>query len=328
VGSEPSGGFHIFLSYRREDSQGSTGRLHDYLVGGVDDQPGFADEQIFMDIDSGQLGRDYRKKIREAVASCDVLLAVIGRQWTTVRDKQGRRLNNPDDLVRLEIEAALERDIPVVPVLVDGAKLPSKKQVPESLVELVYRDAIALHATSWRHDVGRLLRSLKNDEEEKAKANAPRQSRATQGTANRKTGSSPSDKPRTRKIVRNKKSPTAELLRKLPSFTATTGSYKVGDVYNGRIEGLEHDSCGFGAKVLIGPGTYGTLRGKILTGEGFATQLETPEGTKLSAGDMVRVQITRPPLLPVSNEPLKGAPHRLKYLNLQLIGTPIGPSPR
>jgi hypothetical protein len=128
------GGFHIFLSYRREPNAIHAGRLHDSLIAGVDEHPGFTEDQIFMDIDTIAPGDDFREVIADAVAKCDVFLAVIGKQWATIRDKQrGRRLDNPGDYVRLELEAALERDIPVIPVLVDGAKMPSEKDLPQSL---------------------------------------------------------------------------------------------------------------------------------------------------------------------------------------------------
>ena len=157
----PDKGFHIFLSYRREGTSAHAGRLHDFLVGGVDDEPGFADNQIFMDIDTIQPGDDFRKVIAEAVASCDVFLAVIGRQWVDVTDKDGRRrLDKPADYVRLEIEAALEREIPVIPVLVDGAEMPAETELPESISTLVYRNGVELSDKRWRYDVGQLLVSL------------------------------------------------------------------------------------------------------------------------------------------------------------------------
>ena len=302
-----------------------------------------------MDIDSGQFGRDYRKKIREAVASCDVLLAVIGRQWATMRDKQGRRLNNPDDWVRLEIEAALERDIPVIPVLVDGAELPSKKQVPESLGELVYRQAIELHATSWRYDVGRLLKSLKNDEDEKAKANAPRRKRTAQerGAAKRKTASSLSAEPSAPKTAQETKSPKddtaarrmteeekenffGDLAKKglIPQFNSNHGSYSPGEEYYGEIEKFEAPGMDFGAKVLIGPETYGTLHGQpVFAFEMVTPQMKTTQGHVLSVGDKVRVQITQPRLA-FLRSPLPGAPHLLTYLGPAGKHIPIGPTAR
>jgi TIR domain len=164
--ADPQKGFHIFLSYRREGTSAHAGRLHDFLISGVDDQLGFSDEQIFMDIDTIQPGDDFRKVVAEAVASCDVFLAVIGKHWTDVKDGHGRRrLDNPADYVRLEIEAALEREIPVIPVLVDNAQLPTGTELPESISALVFRNAVELTDRRWRYDVGQLLFSLRRREE-------------------------------------------------------------------------------------------------------------------------------------------------------------------
>src|SRR5215510_7657864 len=98
----------IFISYRRDDCSGHAGRLYDAL------SLRFGSERLFMDIDTLQPGEDFVEAIEKAVGSCDVLLALIGRQWVTSSDAQGqRRLENPNDFVRLEIEAALARNIHV-----------------------------------------------------------------------------------------------------------------------------------------------------------------------------------------------------------------------
>src|SRR4051812_13199838 len=98
----------IFLSYRREDSSGHAGRIHDRLIQRF--LP--PDWQIFMDVDSLQPGVDFIDTIQHAVESCDALIAVIGRHWLTAADEQGRkRLENPEDFVRLELATALERNI-------------------------------------------------------------------------------------------------------------------------------------------------------------------------------------------------------------------------
>ena len=100
----------VFISYRREDSAGAAGRVYDRLV------PEFGREAVFMDVDAVRLGVDFVKVLHEAVAKCDVLLAVIGRDWLNASDEEGnRRLDNQKDYVRIEITAALQRDIPVIP---------------------------------------------------------------------------------------------------------------------------------------------------------------------------------------------------------------------
>src|SRR3954454_18329783 len=106
----------IFISYRREDSIAYAGRLYDRL------QAHFGDEQVFMDIDTLRPGEDFVEAIQRTVASCDALVAVIGRSWLMAQDQKGqRRLDDPEDFVRLEIAAALERGIRVIPALVGNA---------------------------------------------------------------------------------------------------------------------------------------------------------------------------------------------------------------
>src|SRR5215813_2477651 len=103
-----------------------------------------------MDIDTIPLGVDFVGVIEDAVARCDVLLAVIGPRWLTSQDAQGsRRLDDPNDFVRLEIEAALKRGVRVVPVRVDGAAMPAAEQLPPSLRPLARRQAIEMDDTRW-----------------------------------------------------------------------------------------------------------------------------------------------------------------------------------
>ena len=145
----------IFISYRRDDSSGYAGRLYDRLS--VD----FGDDNVFMDI-AIEPGEDFVDAIEQAVSACDILLAVIGRQWLTMTDGAGRRrLENPDDFVRLEIGAALKRNIRVIPVLVQGAAMPRGEQLPEPLTRLARRQAQELSDGRWRYDVDRLLTVLR-----------------------------------------------------------------------------------------------------------------------------------------------------------------------
>jgi TIR domain len=147
----------IFISYRRTDSADVTGRIFDHLM------VRFARDDLFKDVDSIPLGIDFRKSISDAVQSCDVVLVVIGRNWLDSKDKQGNlRLANPDDFVRIELEAGLERNIPVIPVLVSGAAMPEREALPISLRPLVYRNAIFLRPDpDFSVDIQRLIRALR-----------------------------------------------------------------------------------------------------------------------------------------------------------------------
>ena len=118
----------IFLNYRREDASHAAARLCDQLL------KHFGPEAIFMDIDSVPVGKDFTESIANALDACSVFLAIIGSTWVNVKDSMGnRRLNDPNDYVRLEIQAALRRGIPVIPVLIDNAGLPNPLELPESL---------------------------------------------------------------------------------------------------------------------------------------------------------------------------------------------------
>jgi hypothetical protein len=115
-----------------------------------------------MDVAAIEPGRDFRKAIDQSVANCSVLLALIGRDWLDSRDSEGnRRLDNANDFVRMELASALRRDIPVVPVLVRGARMPSAEQLPDDLKELHYRNAVELTHARWKSDVQVLVSALR-----------------------------------------------------------------------------------------------------------------------------------------------------------------------
>jgi hypothetical protein len=155
VESVPPAAGRVFISYRREETAYAAGWLFDRLA------DRFGRAQIFKDIDSIQLGDDFVEVINSAVGSCDVLLALIGDQWLTITDKHGNaRLDNPDDFVRLEIEAALTRDVRVIPILVGRAGMPRAEELPSSLAKLVRRNALELSPSRFEFDTGRLLKVL------------------------------------------------------------------------------------------------------------------------------------------------------------------------
>jgi len=129
----------IFLSYRRQDSEFVTARIRDRLV------QRFGETAIFRDYDSIPVGSRFRDHIRETISRSDVFLVVIGTDWIDVRDGEDRRrLDLPDDPVRFEIETALAADVPVVPVLVKQAPMPSKQALPASLASLSELNAMVI----------------------------------------------------------------------------------------------------------------------------------------------------------------------------------------
>lgn len=146
----------IFVSYRRHDSEGEAGRLFDDLV------EQFGENSVFMDVAAIEVGRDFRKTVDESVATCGVLLAIVGLGWLDEKHESGaRRLEDPNDLVRVEIASALKRDIPLIPVLVRGAKMPRADQLPEDIRDLAYRNAVELTHVRWKSDIKLLIRSLR-----------------------------------------------------------------------------------------------------------------------------------------------------------------------
>lgn len=147
----------ILISYRREDSADVTGRIDDRLV------QQFGRQAVFVDVDSIPFGVDFRKHLDEQVAKCDVFLAVIGPDWMGPRDSQGKtRLEDPRDFVRIEIELALKRQIPVIPILVRGALVPPAEQLPNSIQELPYRHGLPVRSgPDFHNDMNRLIAYLK-----------------------------------------------------------------------------------------------------------------------------------------------------------------------
>ena len=146
----------IFVSYRRQDTGHLAGRLYDRLA------DSFGRGQVFMDVDTIEPGVDFSEEITRAVATCKVLVAVIGLGWLTATDERGRRrLDDPDDFVRLEIEAALTRGVRVIPILADGAVMPGRRDLPKSLAGLIRRNALFIRHESFRSDAERLITAIK-----------------------------------------------------------------------------------------------------------------------------------------------------------------------
>ncbi len=151
-------GPRIFISYRRRgEGAGYGGRIADRLV------EHFGVGQCFRDVDDIESGVDFVKTIQEAVGACEVLIAVIGPDWITQTDVRGnRRLDDPRDFVRLEIAAALQRDIRVIPVLVGGADIPTEQELPDVLSALSRRQVHELTDTRWEYDVTKLIAAIES----------------------------------------------------------------------------------------------------------------------------------------------------------------------
>jgi formylglycine-generating enzyme required for sulfatase activity len=148
----------IFISYRRDDSAGMAGRLHDRLA------TKFGRQAIFMDVDSIQPGRNFANELDKQVASCDVFLPIIGPNWLDAKDENGhRRLERADDFVRLEIASALRRGRMVIPVLVDGAAMPNVFNLPDDLKQLVYHNAVDLRHARFGTDADVLIHAIGNN---------------------------------------------------------------------------------------------------------------------------------------------------------------------
>jgi hypothetical protein len=145
----------IFISYRRDDSRGYAGRLQGDL------SRRYSEEHVFRDVEIPP-GADFGEYITGLVDKCNVVLAIIGPRWLDARDREGeRRIDDPQDWVRLEIERALARDgVEVIPVLVDGARLPPREELPPSLLGLRRRNAFELSDSRWDYDLEQLGKHL------------------------------------------------------------------------------------------------------------------------------------------------------------------------
>jgi uncharacterized membrane protein YgcG len=148
----------IFVSYRRSDAPAHAGRIYDSL------ETRFGKANVFRDLDTVHPGEDFAEVIQQTIAGCDALVAVIGRDWVTARRRwpwRGRRrLDDPQDWVRREIATALERNIRVVPVLVEGAQMPSPNELPEDLQKLAGRNAVELSQMAWSLQLTQLIEFL------------------------------------------------------------------------------------------------------------------------------------------------------------------------
>jgi glycerophosphoryl diester phosphodiesterase len=177
----------VFISYRRQETAWPARQLYDLLVAEL------GANRVFKDVDNIEPGDDFVERIQSAVGSCDVLLALIGPQWLTITDATGaRRLDDPEDFVRIEVETALTRDdVRVIPILVDNAKMPTPQELPKGLAALTRRQAVEINPVNF--DTRRLLRVL-NDTLKDAR-DEPGPSTAGAGPGVRPAGATPPPSP-------------------------------------------------------------------------------------------------------------------------------------
>jgi hypothetical protein len=160
----------VFICYRRDDSAGWARLIYDRLSSRL------KSGQVFIDVDNIEPGLDFVKILSERVGDCDALVAVIGKSWLS-RKRKRRRIDDPRDHVRIEIEAALTRDIPVIPVLVDGAIVPGEEALPDGLKPLSRRQAIEISNTRFDSDAERLTKTLVKRLAEVAEATRAKENR-------------------------------------------------------------------------------------------------------------------------------------------------------
>ena len=157
LADEPRVSLGVFISYRRDDSRETVGHIHDVL------RQGFEEERLFLDVYRQAAGDDYRLVIGRALDHAQVVLVVIGACWLTVSGRDGgRRIDDPEDMVRIEIETALARGLKVIPLLVQGAAMPTEAQLPPTLHQLAYLTALQVRPDpDFEHDMQLLISALR-----------------------------------------------------------------------------------------------------------------------------------------------------------------------
>jgi hypothetical protein len=160
IGGEPTPGTRIFISYRRQDTAASAAHLHASLA------RRFGAEKVFRDVVTIAPGKDFAAEIERAIAGTSVFIALIGRRWLTLKGRDGRcRLDDANDFVRLEVEAGLRHAPAVIPVLVDGAEMPTRDALPVPIADLAAHNAFRL---SWHEEVATIGREIAQVERTRA----------------------------------------------------------------------------------------------------------------------------------------------------------------
>ena len=154
----------IFLSYRQEDCA-----LHAKNL--AEDLRELLNADVFRDIDNIPLGVPFPKYIDQEINKCDAVIVMIGDDWLSMTDQEGKpRLEDPLDWVHIEIISALQREVPVIPVLVEGSKMPRPEELPEPIRDLAYRNGAEIRANTWREDVERLATAIPTPEWKRVEA--------------------------------------------------------------------------------------------------------------------------------------------------------------
>jgi pterin-4a-carbinolamine dehydratase len=143
-----------FISYRRQDGSAAAR----WIARSISDT--FGPDSVFIDTEAIRVGYNWPSRINDALEEADVLIVVIGRSWLTISDKHGRRLTRKNDWVRNEIEHAISRDIPILPLLISGAKPPQAKDLPDGIKSFACKHALSLTDATWDRDLGELFRAL------------------------------------------------------------------------------------------------------------------------------------------------------------------------
>jgi len=150
----------IYISYRRFDAEGYAGRFYDMLVGH------FGISSVFMDIDSIPLSSDFVSEIQREIKQYDVFLALIGPRWHSDIDEDGnRRIDNPNDFVRIELETAINNGLRIVPILIQDAEMPHPNDLPSSLEKLFHFNAVIIRHDRFMSDVSKLIEAIESVEE-------------------------------------------------------------------------------------------------------------------------------------------------------------------
>ena len=173
----------IFISYRRDDEAGTAGRLYDHLIRVAK----IPRERIFKDVDNIVPGTNFVQKLNSEIASCELMIAILGRRWVGAANEDGSpRLHDINDLVRIEIETALTRSIPLIPLLIDGARWPRPEQLPTSLHLLCQQQGIEVANANFDADIAHLVKAIEWHQtvaRAKPKNSQPPQSRYSVGHA-------------------------------------------------------------------------------------------------------------------------------------------------